>query len=139
MARFVQTSLFVLPLAFLLGCGGPLHYKLASSPKAPGADADVTAGVQAEQNTTLLEVQIRALAPPGRIAEGASHFVLWQRKDSKGLWARVGGLEYDPETRDGKFLGSVPESAFDMSITAEKALDVASPSADVVFSQRVAE
>lgn len=123
----------------LVACGGPLEYKVASTPKAPGADATIVADVEEARNTTTLTVEVVNLAPADRIAPGAAHFVIWQRKNSSAVWARVGTLEYDAESREGKFEGTVPESKFDLVVSAEKGLEVASPSGDLVFSQRVSK
>ena len=124
---------------FLAACGGPLKYQVASSPKAPGADANIVADVREDQNQTGLEIEIKNLAPAGRVAEGATDYVAWYRKGSDTQWSRIGGVAYDTESREGKLSGTVPEKAFDLEITAEKAESPASPSPDVVFSQRVAK
>lgn len=123
----------------LVACGGPLEYQVASTAKAPGADATIVANVEQERNTTLLEIEVVNLPPAERVAAGAAHYVVWQRKNGNAQWARVGTLEYDADSREGKFEGSVPEAAFDLVITAEKSLEAGSPSADSVFAQRVAK
>jgi hypothetical protein len=51
---------------------------------------------------------------------------------------RVGGFKYDEGDREGKLSGSAPEVAFDLSATAEANDSPASPSPDVIVSQRVA-
>lgn len=129
----------VLLALLLTACGGPMRYELGSTAKAPGADAVLVADIKAEQNATRLTIEIKNLAPPDRVAAGAAHYVVWQRKGAQVAWARVGGLEYDPDAREGSFEGSVPEAAFDLQVTAEKELSTASPSPDAVLSQRVQE
>jgi len=129
---------FALCLAvFLAACGGPLKYQVASSPRAPGADAKIVADVAADQGQTHLEVEVVNLPPPGRVTPNAKTYVVWYRKNSTTTWARVGGLKYDDGSRQGTLEGSVPEVAFDLSITAEEGDGPASPSPDVVVSQRV--
>ncbi|MGC4087959.1 MAG: hypothetical protein QM756_08690 [Polyangiaceae bacterium] len=128
----------ILPVALLLAaCGGPLKYQLASTPKAPGGDAVLICDVQDGQSQTQIEMTIEHLAPPGRVAEGATTFVAWFRKNSDTVWARIGGVQFDESARSGSLKGSVAEVAFDFEVTAEKAEAPASPSSDVVFSQRV--
>ncbi len=95
------------------------------------------ADVSTDQGQTRLDIDIRNLAPPGRIAEKATTYVAWYRKDASATWARIGGLKYDDGDREGKIGGSVPEAAFDLSVTAEETDSPASPSPDVVVSQRV--
>lgn len=116
-----------------------MRYELGSTAKAPGADAVVVADIKAVQNAAQLTIEIKSLAPPDRVSAGAAHSVIWQRKGAQVAWARVGGLEYASDSREGSFEGSVPEAAFDLQVTAEKELSVASPSPDAVLSQRVQE
>jgi hypothetical protein len=122
----------------LLACGGPLKFQMASTPKAPGSDAKLVAAVHEEQHQTELEFEAKNLAPPERVSEGATAFVAWSRKSPDSVWARMGGLEYDSDSREAQLKGTVAETAFDFEITAEKSDGPASPSADVVFNQRVA-
>lgn len=129
-------SILVGAVLFLAACGGPLKYTVPS-PKALGADAKIVADVKAEQHQTMIEIKALNLAPADRVAGGAQYFIIWQRKDTGSQWTRVGTLVYDDKDREGKFEGSVPETSFDLSITAEKDAGAAAPSADVVFSQHV--
>lgn len=121
----------------MAACGGPLKYKVASSGRAPGADATVIADVKKDQGLTQLEILAENLPPPGRVVEGATSYVVWQRKDSGAAWGRLGGLKYEEDARKGKWEGSVPETGFDLSISAESDANVASPSGETVFNQRV--
>lgn len=123
----------------IVACGGPLKYQLASSSKAPGADAQIVADVKEEQKLTQLGVEITNLAPPNRINDGANFFIAWQRRNDEKAWARIGDLQYDPSSRKGMLNASVPETSFDFQVTAEKSETPASPSSDVVFSQRIAK
>ncbi|MGC4091897.1 MAG: hypothetical protein QM756_29250 [Polyangiaceae bacterium] len=133
-------QLQLLPLVLLLAaCGGPLKYSVASTPNAPGADAELVADVRAPQNQTELSLEVTNLAPPDRVAAGTAHYVAWFRKSDESPWSRIGGLNYDAEDRRGKFVGSVPEQRFDFQVTAEKSAGPASPSSDVVLAQHVAK
>lgn len=97
----------------------------------------VVAHVASDQGQTRLEVDVTNLAPPGCITEKATSYVVWYRKDSSSVWSRIGGLKYDEGDREGKIAGSVPEVAFDSSVTAEQSDSPASPSPDVILAQRV--
>jgi hypothetical protein len=133
----MKTLTFSLCALFVAACGGPLKYQVPSSARAPGADAKIVADVAADQGQTRLEMDITNLPPPGRINEKATAYLAWYRKDSSATWSRVGGLKYDEGDREGKISGSVPELAFDLSVTAENNDSPASPSPDVIVSQRV--
>jgi len=133
-------KLQVLALVTLLAaCGGPLKYQVASSAKAPGADAKLVADVNSSLGQTQLEVEVANLAPADRVAAGSTSYVAWYRKGSDAQWSRIGALDYDNDDRKGELKGSVPETAFDFTLTAEKSGTPTSPSPEIVFSQRVAE
>ena len=130
------TGIFVAILG-MAGCAGSLHYATPSTARAPGADAKILADVKKDQNETLLEISITNLAPPGRVAEGALHFVAWQRHNGATPWARVAAVKYDDGSRKGELSASVPVLSFDFEVSAEKEADAASPSPDVVLEQHI--
>jgi hypothetical protein len=124
-------------LAFCVACGGPLQYQVASSPTAPGADAQIIADVNQDQKQTNLTVEVKNLPPAERVEESSQHYVAWYRKDSDAVWTRMAALAYEPDSREARLSGSVPEVEFEFEITAEAEADVASPSPSVVFSQEI--
>jgi hypothetical protein len=124
-------------LAFCVACGGPLKYQVASSPTAPGADAQIVADVHEDQKQTNLTVEVKNLPPAERVEESSQHYVAWYRKDSDAVWTRMAALAYEPDSREARMSGSVPEMEFEFEITAEPEADVASPSSSVVFSQDI--
>ena len=131
-------SLFACAFALVaVACGGPLKYQVPSSAKAPGADARIVADVAEDQGQTRLEIEVTNLAPPERVNQNAKVFIAWYRKGPSAIWSRIGGLKYDEGDREGSLAGSVPETAFDLTISAEADEAPASPSADVVLAQRV--
>lgn len=139
MRRILVASFAVASLLALAGCGGPLKYKVASSRLAPGADADIVATINESQNNTNVEIHVVNLPPPARVNPNAKFFVTWARKGDNGVWSRLGTLKFDEEKRTGELIGTVPEQVFDIEVSAEADEGVASPSADVVFSQHVAQ
>lgn len=137
--NYLRFSRFVPVALFVAACGGPLTYDLVSTPKAPGADAHLVADVNEDQNQTQVELTIVNLAPPDRVAASTSHYLVWYRADSSKPWSRVAAVEYDEDARAGELKGSVPETAFELVVTAEASLEAVSPSPNIVFSQAVAE
>jgi len=121
----------------LVACGGPMKYNIASTSRAPGADARIVADVKKDQNVTQLQVAVANLAPPGRVVDGAQHFVAWYRPNGSSPWSRVASMKYDEGARKAELSGSVPAIEFDFEVSAEKDAAVASPSADIVLTQRV--
>ena len=122
----------------LAACGGPLEYAPKPTARAPEADAKIVAEVQKSQGNTKLTLKVIHLAPPARLQDGATTFVVWQRKDSDKPWTRIGGLAYKEGDREGKLEeASVPETTFELIVTAEEKADVASPSPAILFEQKV--
>lgn len=126
-------------LLTLMACGGPLKY-MPKSAKAPDADALVIADVKEADHNTRLTIKMEHLAPPSRINPAAKQYVVWQRKDSNSQWARVASLTYSEGDRTGKIVeATVPETAFELQITAEEKADAAVPSSSVVIEQAIAK
>jgi hypothetical protein len=123
--------------ALFMACGGPLKYDAISSPRAPGADASITADVREDQHQTELRLEIDNLPPAERVDADSQHYVAWYRRDAKETWTRIAGLDYEADSREAILQTAVPETQFDLWVTAEKELDVVSPSPNVVFTQRV--
>jgi hypothetical protein len=137
-ARTLVLSL-ALASSGLVGCGGPLRYMVASSARAPGADADIVAKVNEGQHQTQLEVVVKNLAPADRVAPGSTVYVAWWRRDVDTSWVRLAAINYDADERGGTLTASAPEVAFDFQISAEAEATPEAPSESVVFFQRVAE
>jgi hypothetical protein len=133
----MKFTAFLCLLPLLAACGGPLKYTVPSTARAPGADAKIVADVSSDQGQTRLEVDVVNLPPPERVSQKATNYTAWYRKDSSATWSRVGGLKYNEGDREGKIGGSVPEVAFDLTVTAEEGENPVSPSPDVVIAQRV--
>ena len=135
----LRTSVLVLlASAALAACGGPLRYAPKGTPKAPEADADVTAEIDKNASMTHLTIVAEHLAPPGRLQEDATVFVVWTRKNDSATWQRIGALEYSEADRKGQLkAASVPLTAFDLVISIEKKPAPESPSGDIVLQQRV--
>lgn len=121
----------------LVACGGPLEYQSISSPRAPGADASITADVQEAQHQTELKLEIENLPPADRVEAGSHHYVAWYRRDTKETWKRIAGLAYEEDSREATLQTAVPETSFDLWVTTEDDLDAVSPSPNVVFQQRI--
>ena len=124
--------------AALVACGGPLHYAPKGTPRAPEADATITADVNAASSITRLVITTEHLAPPGRLQEGGSTYVVWARKADGAAWQRVGAIKYDEGSRKGELSeASVPLTAFELIISIEKQPAPDAPSGDVVISQKI--
>ncbi|MFO0756996.1 MAG: hypothetical protein U0359_10910 [Byssovorax sp.] len=125
--------------AALVACGGPLKYAPKGTPRAPECDANIVADVNKDSSTTRLEIKAEHLAPPGRLQEGGTTYVVWARKPD-AQWQRIGAIKYDEGGRTGDIAGvSVPFTSFELIISIEKKADPEAPSGDVVISQKVGD
>jgi len=124
--------------ALLVACGGPLKYAPKGTPKAPEADAHLVADVDQKASMTHLTLSAEHLAPPARLQQGGTTYVLWARKNDGGAWQRIGALQYDEGGRTGELKdATVPLTAFDVVVSIEKQAAPEVPSADIVLQQRV--
>lgn len=121
----------------LVACGGPLKYDLKGSQLSPGSDARVVAEVDGERHVTNVEVLAKNLTPAERLIDGGKTYVIWARKGDDAQWSRLGALDLDGDGRSGKAKVTVPETSFELEVSAESAPNVASPSGKVIFQQKV--
>lgn len=135
--KLVARLALVAVVVFVAACG-PLKYEIRGATLANGSDATLTADIKKDQSLTKIDLVAINLLPPGRAKEGATTYVVWQRKDDKANWTRIGALVYDEGARKGEMHDvSVPELSFDLEVTAEADADGASPGEAIVFAQRV--
>lgn len=139
MRRWLNSALVAAFALVVAACGGPLKYNVPSSRLAPGADAEIVANVNEGQNQTMIEIHAKNLPPAGRVNPNGLFYVAWQRKNSNTPWARLGTVKFDEVARTAELIATVPEQAFDFEVSVEANESVQSPSADVVFAQRVAK
>lgn len=127
---------FVIALA---ACGGALKYDLRGSQLSPGSDGKLEAKIDTTRNVTQLDVRASNLTPPDRVLENGTCYIVWTRSSHSVPWMRLGALELADEGRTGTATLTVSETAFDLLVSAEATVDVASPSGKNVFEQRVQE
>ncbi|WP_437578096.1 hypothetical protein [Sorangium sp. So ce887] len=118
----------------LAGCGGPSERTVQGTQLAPGTDAHITADIDSDAATTRLTMHVVHLAPPERIAAGSKQFVVWQRPSAETPWQRVGVLDYNRNSRNGKLAETtVPHASFELLITVEQQSSPLSPSSAAVI------
>jgi len=121
----------------LNACSSAMRYEVRGSSRAPEADGVVIATPNPSQAMTQVEVTVKHLAPPSRLAPGGNAFVCWSRRNQNAIWTRIGTLNYDEGSRAGNLTGTSPDATFEFMITIETASAPASPSANVVMTQLV--
>jgi len=97
---------------------------------------EISEGVQGRTN---MEIQVRYLAKPGQITQGATTYVVWVRPVSAtGLVApqNIGAFQVDDDL-SGELRTSTPLRHFNLFITAEPSEEVTVPTGNEVLSTQV--
>ena len=134
-----NTFHLIVLFGILPGCAGALTYQLRGSSLAPAADAQITAKVDPSRNLTKLDIDASHLTPPERVLSNGTAYLVWARRNDTIPWTRLGALALSDEGRAGKATLTVSELEFDMQVSAETSVEVASPSGKLVFEQRVTD
>ena len=125
-------------LLLLLGgaaaCGAASR-ELVTSAAVPAAVGKVNARLGDNQNTTL-EVEVKHLAPPGRVAPGAKIYVVWVRPSGEGAIQNVGALRLNEEL-EGKLTTVTPFREFTLWVTPETSPLVQAPTNDPVMQAQI--
>lgn len=103
----------------LVGCGasGPRTVVMRTSHDVPGAEGNIKAS-STDNDNTLIEVDVRHLASPEKVATGATTYVVWVRAAGAGIPQNLGALQVDGDLR-GTLKSVTPLRSFDVFITAE--------------------
>jgi hypothetical protein len=88
---------------------------------------------------TKLAITVEHLAPPDRLADLGTTFVVWAKKDDGKEWQRVGALKYDTGKRLGELEDASVPHIFDLAITVETQPAPTNPSPTIVVFQKIAE
>lgn len=122
----------------LMACGGagPKPFVFEPSSVTPAASGQVATATGPNGNTKL-SVKVAHLAPPDRVAPGATVYVVWVTELEEGSAARsLGALQVDANL-SGALESTTPLRSFDLSITAEATATVAGPSTSPVLKVRI--
>jgi hypothetical protein len=120
----------------LVGCG-PATWYLTNGPQTAGAQGKVTA-VAGPNNNTRLAIQVKHLAPPGKVQPTATVYVVWVRGiEASDLPQNVGALTLDHQLT-GALETTTALRTFDLLITAEASRTADQPTSDSVLSGRIA-
>jgi len=118
--------------AVQLGCGSQEEMRSGSGVPASQGTVEATA---ADNGNTNLSIRVSHLAPPQRMASGATVYVVWVRpRDS--VQQNVGALTLNDKL-EGRLETVTPHSRFLVSITPESDGMVAGPTNVPVFTADV--
>lgn len=121
-------------LLSLAACGSN-EYVVAGTERAAGADGTITIE-ELEGGNVLVNVTFENLPPPDRLGQGLTTYVVWFKPEGAGP-SMAGALAYDADNRTGSMQATSPHSKLEVIVSAEKALNAASPSEFVVAKRAV--
>ena len=117
----------------LFGSGAPKQTMLTSAENTSG-EGTVQAKA-ADNGNTALEVRVKHLSSPSKVADDASVYVVWI-KPRNGELQNVGALEVDADLV-GKLDTTTPHKAFTVTVTPEPSARMAAPTHKAVFTSDV--
>jgi hypothetical protein len=129
-------------LAGSLALGGCSHFNggneqtwtLHAVDAAPAATGKVQVATEKDGNHEV-KVEVKRLAPPDRMFEGTSAYVVWLKAD-KGTYQNIGTLSIDKDM-SGKLTTKTPFDSFDVLVTAESDASALRPSDNKVMDTKV--
>jgi len=117
------------------GCSTTQTWPMTTAPRVPAAEGKVQVAAEKDGNHNV-KLEVDHLAPPDRVATGASTYVVWLRP-ANGLPQNVGVLQVDKE-RKGTFGTKTPYRAFEILVTPESNPGATMPSTSPVMEASVA-
>ncbi|MEZ4384884.1 MAG: hypothetical protein R3A79_26370 [Nannocystaceae bacterium] len=123
MRSTIHALLTALLLSTAVGCATKVDTQ--TSAPALGSDAHIVAKKGKTGNIDV-SIEVTNLAPPGRLVEGATAFVVWLIPADQPA-VRVGALDYDEKDRAGALDMTSPDAAFTLVITLEEGAGASTP------------
>jgi hypothetical protein len=123
----IRTGLLVLAMG-TAACATTSPLQLSSGPRIPAAEGTVNTEMT-KNNNTRLDVNLKYLAPPEKVASGATTYVVWAEPRAGGEPSNLGAVTVD-ENREGKISTKTPLQDFRLFLTAERSGQVQSPSGE---------
>jgi hypothetical protein len=124
MSTTVRSAALLL-LAMAAGCAGP-QVRMTVTEQMPAAEGNVKVS-EADNENTALEVTVRHLASPEKIAPQATTYVVWARARGADSAQNLGALRVDDDLQ-GTLETVTPLRTFELFITAEASATSQSPS-----------
>lgn len=110
----------------------PRSIRMTTSSAIPAAQGTVTASSSANGNTAL-RIEVHHLAPPERVASGATTYVVWAQARDVGTSQNLGALRVGSDLR-GELNTVTPLQSFTMFITAEPSPTTSMPSSSQLLT-----
>jgi len=116
---------------------GRSEVKLSTASEGiPAAMGAVKTSTGPNENTRLV-VKVEHLAPPGRVENGATTYVVWAQPNGSSVVQNIGALQVDDKLK-GTLSTVLPFEAFKVFITAEPTAAVTAPTGQELLAANVA-
>jgi hypothetical protein len=132
-ATVALVALAFTPACGLFGSSSPKQTMLTSAENTSG-EGTVQAKA-ADNGNTALEVRVKHLSSPSKVADDASVYVVWVQPRNGDI-QNVGALEVDKDLV-GKLDTTTPHKAFTVTVTPEPSARMAAPTHKAVFTSEV--
>ena len=122
----------------LVACSGAQKTPLEPAPEVPAAEGRVETRRTDQQNTEL-SVEVEHLAPPDRVATGATTYVVWTQPLGTETKPQNVGAMHVGSDRSGSLKTKTPYQSFDLLVTPEASSTVTEPTNRPVFKAKIAK
>jgi hypothetical protein len=119
-------------VSMLIGCNKP--QAMVSAPGVPASQGTVKVS-KSDNGNTKIEVHVKHLAPPFKVAPNASIYVVWLQP-REGAKLNIGALALN-DNLEGKLETMTPHRHFQISVTPEAGGHVDAPTHEPVFTASV--
>src|SRR4051812_43716492 len=107
----------------------------AATNSLPAAQGSVKTSIDSNSNTAV-SVDVKHLAPPAKVADGATTYVVWAQPRGADAPQNLGALKVD-KNLTGTLYTVLPFDEFKVFITAEPTPGVTAPSGDELLAANV--
>lgn len=119
----------------LAACGGNTS-ELKTAQSVPAAQADIKA-TEGDNGNTKVRIEAEHLAPPDKVAQDASVYVVWARPHAgEQVPQNLGALQVGDD-RKAKLETTTALKSFDVLITPESSAQVTRPAHEPVLTGKV--
>ena len=137
--KLIKTPLLVGAVFLAAACiHGMEEVKLSTSADGIPAAQGAVKTMGAPNDNTRLIVKVKHLAPPERVENGATTYVVWAQPDGTENVQNVGALTVD-KNLNGTLMTVLPFKEFKVFITAESTGSVTQPTGQELLAANVDE
>lgn len=132
----MKTLSLVAAALFAAACSHMNAQAVKLKPETDGA-ASIAKGevrtIDASNDNTRVWVKIEHLAPPEKVADGATTYVVWAQPNGGETAQNIGALQVDDKLQ-GSLMTLVPYDNFRLFITPEPSAQVTEPSGEEILA-----